>query len=161
MPLKESSDEVDADWGEKLAEGIYILNRKKKATPPEDTLMMYGNDYRLYPDQIKKLRENISLLLKTNTELQTELTKDPEEVEYSLAIRENKEVIKRFESDIEKMENDLISRGYAGMVDKIDPVNVSKKCTMHLLEDEEEYPEIAADQKESEEAEEEPQELVL
>ena len=66
MPLKESSDEVDADWGEKLAEGIYILNRKKKTPNPEDTLIMYGSDYRLYPDQIKKLRESIQLLVKTN-----------------------------------------------------------------------------------------------
>ena len=65
------------------------------------------------------------------------------------------------ENDISEMEKELISRGYSGLVDKIDPiVQPPQKCTMHLLEDEEEYPDLDEKNKPTEE-EDDLEELVL
>ena len=57
------------------------------------------------------------------------LESDPEEVEYSLAIRENLEIEKGMEGQIKDMEDELRAKGFASMIETPEP------CTQHLLND--------------------------
>ena len=52
---------------------------------------------------------------------------DPEEVEYTLALRENVEIIAGMEKQIADLEAELIAKGFRNLVEP------KEKCTQHLL----------------------------
>eukprot|EP00754_Rhynchopus_humris_P012559 Rhum_TRINITY_DN14297_c11_g3::Rhum_TRINITY_DN14297_c11_g3_i1::g.78718::m.78718 len=130
----------EADGGEKLAEGIYIYNRKKR--PVDETKLLLGRgDVRLYPDEIKRLRGCIDNLNSSNRTLEDARSEDPEEVEYSLALRENVEIIAGMEKQIADLEAELIAKGFRNLVEP------KEKCTQHLLsmaDDDDEEEEVKA-----------------
>eukprot|EP00755_Sulcionema_specki_P005936 Sspe_Gene.34149::Locus_16611_Transcript_1_1_Confidence_1.000_Length_369::g.34149::m.34149 len=91
---KAKEEELEAgEWGEKLAEGIYIINRKKKTLPPEVGSEVH--DPALIPDEIKRIQNNLAMLEKSNKELAEALKDDPSEEEYGIAIRENELIMRK------------------------------------------------------------------
>ncbi|KAJ9454047.1 hypothetical protein DIPPA_63363 [Diplonema papillatum] len=128
--LQTSGNREVGEWGEKLAEGIYIINRKKRPTDPSALLLNRG-DVLLFPDEIKRLQKSLDLLKDTNRQLSELLHDDPDEVEYSLAVRENTEIMESMQKQMKDMEDELIKRGFASLIDS----NRDTVCTQHILDE--------------------------
>eukprot|EP01063_Lacrimia_lanifica_P027126 TRINITY_DN3764_c0_g1_i2.p1 TRINITY_DN3764_c0_g1~~TRINITY_DN3764_c0_g1_i2.p1 ORF type:complete len:155 (+),score=54.26 TRINITY_DN3764_c0_g1_i2:112-576(+) len=139
--LSYAQGKADKDWGEKLAEGVYIMNRKRKPAVDNSQLLLGRGDIRLYPDEIKRLQDVRQKLAETNRELEECLVEDPDEEEYRVAIRENVDVMASMAKQIKDMEDELVAKGYGSLVDR----PAERPANMHLLQEDQEFEQAAGE----------------
>eukprot|EP01062_Namystynia_karyoxenos_P056489 TRINITY_DN47458_c0_g1_i1.p1 TRINITY_DN47458_c0_g1~~TRINITY_DN47458_c0_g1_i1.p1 ORF type:complete len:199 (+),score=62.72 TRINITY_DN47458_c0_g1_i1:84-599(+) len=101
-------------WGERIADGIYMINRHKPRALPEG--VAGPRDPTRIPDEIKRLRNVVAHLERSNGELRAALAEEPDEEIYREAISDNQASLALRRADIERLEQELRDLGYGRLV---------------------------------------------